>query len=132
MLLYIAALARKKTGLQTMKTQVHTAYNIENRVSGVAIVPAWVSAPIVPPAAPASAVRVKAAAVAPVAIPSPTADWDSAIEPPPPCPQCGGLELWQDFHGDWHCQRCEAVAFQRARRLEQKARRLRAVGKKAR
>ena len=40
--------------------------------------------------------------------------WESAIEPPPPCPKCGSLALWQDILGGWHCQHCEGAKFQRS------------------
>lgn len=41
--------------------------------------------------------------------------WDGAIEPPPPCSQCGSLKLWRCAAGDhrglvdgfWKCVHCD-------------------------
>jgi hypothetical protein len=102
-------------------------------VSGVAPVPDWLrlaAAPVVPAAFdPAPAVTAPTAP--PVAFPADCADWDAAIEPPPPCATCGGLELWQDCYGNWHCQHCDGATFQRAQRLARKAQRLRKQAKVA-
>ena len=32
--------------------------------------------------------------------------WESGIEPPPPCPRCDTLAIWQNLLGDWHRERC--------------------------
>lgn len=29
------------------------------------------------------------------------------IDIPDPCPDCGGIEVWQDLAGGWHCERCK-------------------------
>jgi len=50
--------------------------------------------------------------------------WEEAIDPPPPCPQCGSLELWETLIGTWRCLRCDAPIH--VRRLEEKATHLRA------
>lgn len=52
-------------------------------------------------------------------------DTDLGPQDLPPCPSCGSLELWQDLLGGWHCQRCNAVALLRSRRLLERAARLR-------
>jgi len=49
--------------------------------------------------------------------------WETAVDPPPPCQQCGSLELWQDLSGSWHCQHCEPPL--RSERLREQAARLR-------
>jgi len=62
------------------------------------------------------------------------ADFDQEFEeivPPPPCRQCGSLELWQDFSGSWHCQHCQAEGLQRSERLVEQAARLRRQGRKS-
>lgn len=46
-----------------------------------------------------------------------------------PCPRCGGLELWQDPAGGWHCQRCDGDVLRRSRDLTARAARLRAAGR---
>lgn len=51
--------------------------------------------------------------------------WEAAVDPPPPCQQCGSLELWQDFGGKWHCQHCQAEGLERSERLVEKAARFR-------
>lgn len=33
--------------------------------------------------------------------------WESAIDPPPPCPKCGSLELWWNLLGDTRCMKCD-------------------------
>jgi hypothetical protein len=33
--------------------------------------------------------------------------WDDCIDPPPPCPKCGGLELWESMAGGWQCMICD-------------------------
>ena len=42
---------------------------------------------------------------APAATCEPPADWQDndseAIAPPPPCPVCGSLDLWQTLTGEW-------------------------------
>ena len=58
--------------------------------------------------------------------------WEGTPGEPLPCPQCGSLELWQDFRGDWHCQHCEAVAFRRALTLVDLAGRLRRAASRRR
>ena len=79
----------------------------------------------------AATVALSPAAVAPSpetqpAVVQPAGDgWESAIEPPPPCPRCGSLELWEDLAGKWHCQRCEAAGFRRSLQLAERAARLR-------
>ena len=45
------------------------------------------------------------------------------IDPPPPCPRCGSLRLWEGGDGTWHCLRCDPPL--RAERLAAKAARLR-------
>ena len=49
--------------------------------------------------------------------------WEAAVDPPPPCRQCGSLELWETLAGTWRCLRCDPPIH--ARRLEEKARQLR-------
>jgi hypothetical protein len=49
----------------------------------------------------------------------------SDIEPPPPCPVCGSLELWQDMLVRSRCQRCEVEKFYRALRWAKRAAQLR-------
>ena len=61
----------------------------------------------------------------PVAVVPAGGVWESAIEPPPPCPKCGSLELWQDFGGKWHCQHCEPEKFRQGLQLMKRAARLR-------
>ena len=51
--------------------------------------------------------------------------WETAVDPPPACQQCGSLELWWDFWGGQHCQRCEAAGFKRSQQLLERAARLR-------
>jgi hypothetical protein len=128
MLLSIAGMWEK-----TMTQEiVHITDNGVKRVSPVSPLPAWL-APETEPTAVVAVVAAVAPVAAPTVAPEPFprdgGDWDSAIEPPRPCPQCGGLALWWDLRGDCHCQQCEADTFQRARRLTDKARRLRAIGK---
>ncbi len=43
----------------------------------------------------------------------------------PPCPTCGGSELWETISGDWRCQHCDAAALERSRKLAERAARLR-------
>lgn len=55
--------------------------------------------------------------------------FENAIEPPPPCPSCGTLELWQTLLGDWRCLRCdpplEAARWRgNAQRLKKRLRRI--------
>lgn len=33
--------------------------------------------------------------------------WESAIDPPPPCPRCGSLEMWWNVFGDMRCMKCD-------------------------
>ena len=73
-----------------------------------------------PPAAVAPNPEAQPVAVQPVGD-----GWDSAIEPPDPCPTCGSLELWWDFWGGQHCQRCQAAEFKRSQQLLERAARLR-------
>jgi len=49
--------------------------------------------------------------------------WETAVDPPAPCRQCGSLELWQDFADSWHCQICDPPI--RSERLRATAARLR-------
>ena len=49
--------------------------------------------------------------------------WDDAIEPPAPCPACGGLMFWWNPLGDRRCLRCDSP--KTAIRLLEKAERLR-------
>lgn len=49
--------------------------------------------------------------------------WDQAIDPPPPCQQCGGLWHWWDLLGGRHCSKCEPTV--RSDLLVAKAARLR-------
>ena len=51
--------------------------------------------------------------------------WEDAIEPPPPCPRCSSLELWETPWGVWRCQRCDAKVFRRSMRLLSLAKRIR-------
>ena len=53
--------------------------------------------------------------------------WDSAIDPPEPCPDCGSLELWQSFDDDWRCQKCSPPT--KSRELAKKASELRRLAK---
>jgi hypothetical protein len=46
-----------------------------------------------------------------------------AIEPPAPCTECGGLDLWQTLAGNWRCLRCDPPVT--ARRLRAQAAQLR-------
>lgn len=41
-----------------------------------------------------------------------------------PCPVCGGLELWQDLAGEWHCSNCRPMPTT-GQRLRQRAAELR-------
>ena len=77
-----------------------------------------------PPAPVASSPQAPPVAVVPVGD-----GWESAIEPPPPCPKCGSLELWQDILGGWHCQHCDGAKFQRSLRLMDQAARLQRVAR---
>ena len=63
--------------------------------------------------------------VPPVAVQPAGDGWESAIEPPPPCPTCGSLELWQDILGGWHCQHCDGATLRRSLALLERAARLR-------
>ncbi len=54
-------------------------------------------------------------------------DLDELVEAPPPCPQCGSLELWETTAGTWRCQHCDAAAFRRSLDLIELAARLRAA-----
>ncbi len=49
-------------------------------------------------------------------------DGDIAL---PPCPTCGGSDLWETILGVWKCQHCDAAALERSRSLAAKAARLR-------
>ena len=51
--------------------------------------------------------------------------WEDAIEPPPPCPKCGSMELWQNPLGTWRCQRCDGKPFRRSLQLASLAKRIR-------
>jgi ribosomal protein L37AE/L43A len=33
--------------------------------------------------------------------------WEDTIDPPPLCPNCNGLELWQNPLGVWRCMVCD-------------------------
>ena len=56
--------------------------------------------------------------------------WEEAIDPPAPCGQCGGLELWENLVGDWRCLKCDPpirgqrclAAAERLRRLYRRSR----------
>jgi len=48
--------------------------------------------------------------------------WETAIDPPAPCPECAGLELWQSMADNWRCLRCDPPT--KARRLRKLAARL--------
>jgi ribosomal protein L37AE/L43A len=54
--------------------------------------------------------------------------WEDCIVPPPPCPACGLLELWQDGTGTWRCLRCDPPT--KARLLQRKAARLRRLARR--
>ncbi len=88
--------------------------------------PPWLAESAGKPAVALPPVAVAPSPEAPPLAVQPAGDgWESAIEPPPPCPKCGSLELWQDLLGRWHCQHCEATKFQRGLRLAERAARLR-------
>ena len=36
-----------------------------------------------------------------------TSNWDTAIEPPPPCPRCGTLCMWWNHQGKARCMDCD-------------------------
>ena len=44
-------------------------------------------------------------------------------DPPDPCSECGSLELWETFAGNWRCLRCDPPT--ESRRLVEKAAQLR-------
>ena len=49
--------------------------------------------------------------------------WDEAIDPPPPCEQCGGIVRWIDAAGGLHCPTCNpSQTADRLRRLASEAR----------
>jgi ribosomal protein L37AE/L43A len=48
------------------------------------------------------------------------------IDPPPPCPACGGSEFWQTVQGNWRCLACNPPTT--ARRLRKLAARLKPDG----
>ena len=52
---------------------------------------------------------------------------DDEVAPPPPCPKCGSLDLWQTVAGNWRCQHCDATAWRRSRSLLERAERLRRI-----
>lgn len=43
----------------------------------------------------------------PLMIESDWTAWEDCIAPPPPCPKCGGLELWESMAGGWRCMLCD-------------------------
>jgi hypothetical protein len=43
-------------------------------------------------------------------------DDSETIDPPPPCPRCGGLMFWWGLLGGRHCMTCDARALARSRR----------------
>ena len=49
--------------------------------------------------------------------------WETAVESPVPCRQCGGIMVWWDFAGRTHCMTCEPAV--RSERLRERAARLR-------
>ena len=51
-----------------------------------------------------------------------------AVEDIDPCPGCGSLELFWNFNGQQHCQRCESMG--RSRTLAAKAARFRRRAKR--
>jgi len=50
--------------------------------------------------------------------------WEESIDPPDPCPGCGGLVFWWNVLGDRRCMKCDPP-HPRARRLRQLAQQLR-------
>ena len=58
------------------------------------------------------------------------ADDGTEVDPPDPCPQCGGLDLWQSVASDlyglppgtWRCLRCDPPTT--ARQLQERAKRI--------
>jgi ribosomal protein L37AE/L43A len=50
------------------------------------------------------------------------------IPPPPPCPVCRGLNLWQSLAGNWRCNACDPP--RAARRLRTRAAQLRSGNKR--
>jgi len=57
--------------------------------------------------------------------------WEECIEPPDPCPTCGGLMFWWDMLGGHHCMDCHPSRCpdEEAEQLRQLADRLRQAGK---
>lgn len=53
-------------------------------------------------------------------------DWERAVEPPQPCPTCGGIEVWWSVADQPRCVRC-SPPHPESRQLLQRARRARAV-----
>ena len=53
--------------------------------------------------------------------------WEEYIEPPDPCPKCGGLMFWWDALGGLHCMVCDKpkYATEKAAELRKLAKRLR-------
>jgi hypothetical protein len=45
------------------------------------------------------------------------------VDLPAPCPDCGGIDVWQDVAGGWHCLLCDPPTV--TRRLRQDAARIR-------
>ena len=51
------------------------------------------------------------------------AEWDDCIEPPEPCPGCGGISFWWNPLGNRRCTTCRPPTA--ARKLRQRAERIR-------
>ena len=62
-----------------------------------------------------------------------TTPWDECIEPPHPCPVCGGILFWWDVMGSQHCMACEAPQYppEKATELRKLAKQLRQFPRKA-
>ena len=83
-----------------------------------------------PPPLPTVAETSKPAAPAVASDPLPTVPQDDdqeVITPPPPCPKCGSLDLWQTVAGNWRCEHCDIAAWRRSRSLLERAERLRRI-----
>lgn len=49
------------------------------------------------------------------------------VDPPDSCPECGTLELWETFGGDWRCIKCSPPV--KSRELAKKASELRRLAR---
>ena len=96
---------RKKTVIKKKRNIACKGCSMENHVSPVSAIPAWLLS-----AEPLTAAVAETQIAAEPPAQADTTDPDSDCEivaPPPPCPKCGGFMFWWDFNGGTHCMTCE-------------------------